>query len=333
MLVGGVRARYADSVSGTAALTTLRLSGATSNVVGSFSGSVSKFTGGQWVTQLSGFGAAVTPVASGVSVGVMASGDGNRVQGGTWNGEASGGLLSVLSQGRSMVTLGLSMGAVRTIYDSTIDTRMLSARFQQRLNRRTSISAGFVSTRTDSVRHTDATVELSYSDTRLRASAAAGVRAGDLEDDPWGQGHVEFHAFPRLTLELTLGRYPQNLVGFTDGLYVAVGTRISIAGDHHRSRVPERPVEIEPVGEERIRLTIRYSGDAQSVEIVGDWNGWLPLSLEREFGNRWSVDLNLEPGIYTYSIVVNGSEWTVPDGVPGEPDDFGGVVATLVVGR
>ena len=47
--------------------------------------------------------------------------------------------------------------------------------------------------------------------------------------------------------------------------------------------------------------------------------------------DSWSVVLDLEPEIYQYAIVVNGNVWTAPDGVTGEPDDFGGVVATLVI--
>jgi hypothetical protein len=137
---------------------------------------------------------------------------------------------------------------------------------------------------------------------------------------------------PRFTLELTAGRYPRSLVGFTDGLYVTVGARIKLAGPQRRSTGPERPVAVVPLDDSRVRLTLRYSGDARSLEIAGTWNGWVPIPLEKGAGNTWSVVLGMEPGIYQYAIVVDGRQWTVPDGVPSEADDFGGVVATLVVG-
>ena len=58
---------------------------------------------------------------------------------------------------------------------------------------------------------------------------------------------------------------------------------------------------------------------------------WLPVALERGANDRWSAELALGLGIYKYAIVVDGDVWTVPDGVPSEPDDFGGEVATLVI--
>ena len=81
----------------------------------------------------------------------------------------------------------------------------------------------------------------------------------------------------------------------------------------------------------RVRILLKYGGDARSLELAGVWNGWSPVRLEKEANGYWSAELYLEPGIYQYAIVVDGDTWTVPDGVTSEPDDFGGVVATLVV--
>jgi hypothetical protein len=134
-----------------------------------------------------------------------------------------------------------------------------------------------------------------------------------------------------MTLELTMGRYQRNLVGFTDGLYVTLGSRIRLAGEPRRSTISEPPIEVVPLNDRSVRLTVKYTGDAQSLEIAGVWNGWLPLPFEKMAADKWSVVLDLGPGIYQYAIVVDGGEWTVPNGVPSEPDDFGGVVATLVV--
>ena len=331
MLVGGVHARYADSVSGTAGLSTLRLSESTPNTAVAVSGSLSKFASGEWVTQISGFGAALAPLGAGVSVGFSAGGDANRVQAGSWSGEASGGVLGVFSRRGALVSLGASVGKVRTFYDSTVGTNVLSARLQQRLGGGAALSGGVVAVTSDTVRYADATVEFAYTGARVRASVSGGVRAGDLDDAPWGHGHVEYDAMSRLTVELTMGRYPRNLVGFTDGLYFTAGTRVRLMRDSRRAILPERPVDIVREGNDRVRLTIKYAGDARSLEIAGVWNGWLPLPFEKETGDRWSIVLDLEPGIYQYAIVVNGSEWTVPDGVPGEADDFGGEVATLVI--
>ena len=331
MLVGGVHARYADSISGTAGLTTLRFSGSTTNTAGTVTGSLSKFSSGQWVTQLSAFGAAVAPLGGGFSFGATIGGDANRVEGGSWNGEGSGGLIGVLNSGRSLITLGASVGQIRTIYDSTLGTGVLSARVQHRVGRGTVLSGGFVGVASDTIRYADASLDLAYAGTKLRASVSGGIRVGDLADDPWAQGHFEYDVLSRMTLELAMGRYPQTLVGFTDGLYMTLGSRIRLVGAPRRAASPERPVDVIPLGGNRVRITVKYAGEVRSLELAGAWNGWLPVPLEKVAGDKWSIELDLEAGIYQYAIVVNGGEWTVPDGVPSEPDDFGGVVATLVI--
>lgn len=331
MLMGGVYARYADSVSGTAGVAALRLSGATHKTAGSFTGSLSRFSSGEWVTQVAGFGAAVAPVGNGISLGVSAAGDANRIQGGSWNGQASGGLLGVLSVNRTLVTVGASIGTARTVYDSTLTSAVVSGHMSQTVGQGVVLSGGIVALRSDSIRYADVTAGLNYTGGKIRASISGGVRAGDLEDDPWGQGHLEYDVLSHVTYELTLGRYPQSLVGFTDGLYLTTGLRFRLTDRPPASRAPEPPVGIEVFETGRVRVVLEYADEAETIEIAGAWNGWLPLAMQKEANNRWAAELFLEPGIYKYAIVVNGDTWTVPDGVPSEPDDFGGEVATLVV--
>ena len=331
MLVGGVHARYADSISGTASMTTLRVSASNQNAAGVLTGSLSKFSGNEWVTQFSGFGTAVLPVGKGMRFGASVGGDVNHIQGGNWNGQASGGLLGALTVNRTLFTAGASVGTARTFFDSTIATGTLSARLQQLFGQSTALSGGLVTVSSDTIRYADFTLDLTYSSTGLRASLGGGMRVGDLEDSPWGQGRFEYDPAPRFTLELSVGRYPQSLVGFTDGLFASTGIRVWLTTRPRRGTAPAPPVQMEPLGAGRVRLTIKYSGKAETIELAGVWNGWLPVAMERVEDGTWSTVLTLEPGIYQYAIVVDGSTWTVPDGVPSEPDDFGGEVATLVV--
>jgi hypothetical protein len=312
-------------------MTTLRLSGSSPNAAGILTGSLSKFASGEWVTQLSGFGTALLPVGGGVRLGASAGVEANRIEGVSWNGQTSGGLLGVLSSRATLVTVGASVGAAMTVYDTTVTTTVLNCRVQQSIGREVALSGGISTVSADTVRYADITAELTYSGVKLRASVGLGVRAGDLDDDPWGHAHIEYAFMPRLTYEVTLGRYPQSLVGFTDGLYLTSGIRVRVASRSRSINTSVRPVEIVPLDNDRVRITLRYAGAAESLEIAGAWNGWLPVRLEQEGDGQWSATLFLEPGIYQYAIVVNGSEWTVPDGVPAEPDDFGGEVATLVV--
>jgi hypothetical protein len=43
------------------------------------------------------------------------------------------------------------------------------------------------------------------------------------------------------------------------------------------------------------------------------------------------VHLPLRPGVYHFTLLVDGSAWTIPSGVPSVPDGMGGRVAVLVV--
>jgi hypothetical protein len=54
-----------------------------------------------------------------------------------------------------------------------------------------------------------------------------------------------------------------------------------------------------------------YAPDAQVVFVAGSFNGWQPstLPLQKQAGDRWGVELMLDPGKYEYRFVVDG-EWT-----------------------
>jgi hypothetical protein len=70
---------------------------------------------------------------------------------------------------------------------------------------------------------------------------------------------------------------------------------------------------------------------AESVSIAGDWNGWVPTPLSATRPDRWKADLALRPGVYHFTLLVDGIAWTIPAGVPNVPDGLGGRVAVLVV--
>ena len=98
----------------------------------------------------------------------------------------------------------------------------------------------------------------------------------------------------------------------------------------------------EPVGgsatsdvatEVLVRLVL-VQPDAQSVAIVGDFNGWDASStpLERREGGVWSTTLALQPGRYHYMFLVDGKQW-VADPLAAETslDGFGAQNSVLNV--
>lgn len=64
---------------------------------------------------------------------------------------------------------------------------------------------------------------------------------------------------------------------------------------------------------------------ARSVSLAGDFNGWdaSRTPLVRGEGGVWSVVLDLTPGTFHYSFVVDGAQWHGDPSAPTVSDDFG----------
>ncbi|MCF7914331.1 MAG: isoamylase early set domain-containing protein [Spirochaetaceae bacterium] len=82
-----------------------------------------------------------------------------------------------------------------------------------------------------------------------------------------------------------------------------------------------------------VHLTLE-APEAQSVAVVGDWNGWNPEKNRMSDSNKdgiWELRLKLEKGgEYQYQFLINGNRW-IPD--PDAPlkveDGFGGTNSVL----
>ena len=74
---------------------------------------------------------------------------------------------------------------------------------------------------------------------------------------------------------------------------------------------------------------------ASKVSLVGDFNGWdaraTPMSQQNRDGT-WTVFVPLEPGLHTYSFVVDGSHFVPDPAAPIAPDnDFGKPSSVVLV--
>ncbi len=85
----------------------------------------------------------------------------------------------------------------------------------------------------------------------------------------------------------------------------------------------------------RRTVVLRYEdARAQSVAVIGSFNGWSPRATPmRAVGpGRWEVSLSLEPGRYAYRFLVDGRRQVLDPAHPlREPDGFGGENSVLVV--
>lgn len=59
------------------------------------------------------------------------------------------------------------------------------------------------------------------------------------------------------------------------------------------------------------QVVFLYSGNASNVEIIGDFNNWVELSLSRISASDWTKQIELQPGTYSYGYKIDGN--IIPD--------------------
>jgi hypothetical protein len=85
--------------------------------------------------------------------------------------------------------------------------------------------------------------------------------------------------------------------------------------------------------ESMVRFAIQEPS-ARSITIVGDFNDWDPAMtpLARSGDGEWKVSLELPPGRYRYSYLVDGSTWMADPERPALPDrDFDAPTSLVTV--
>ncbi|MCL6534059.1 MAG: alpha amylase N-terminal ig-like domain-containing protein [Armatimonadetes bacterium] len=73
---------------------------------------------------------------------------------------------------------------------------------------------------------------------------------------------------------------------------------------------------------------------AEKVYLAGTFNEWQPRATpmhSTDGGRTWSLTLELEPGVYQYKFVVNGTEWHIDPNAPVVDDGNGNLNSVLWV--
>lgn len=82
-------------------------------------------------------------------------------------------------------------------------------------------------------------------------------------------------------------------------------------------------------------VTLTYKNmQANSVAVIGSFNGWSPVnsSMRKAKRGQWEISLHLTPGRYAYRFLVNNSEQVLdPKSEQREPDGYGGMNSVLFV--
>ena len=200
----------------------------------------------------------------------------------------------------------------------------------------------------DSIRYTDLAAEGSWRGGIFELGAVAAARAGShlpslvASPSAWGSINAVAWLLPRVAFLASVGTYPVDYTqGFPGGRFVSAGVRLSLT-PHARSTSSPLALAPEPVATDVTALQIaRTAGGsgtlslraprARTVEVAGDFTGWLPRALTRGADGWYVLAAPLAPGTYQMNVRVNGGKWLPPPSLTTVKDEFGGMTGVLVV--
>jgi Glycogen recognition site of AMP-activated protein kinase len=166
------------------------------------------------------------------------------------------------------------------------------------------------------------------------ASLSTTVRiSGSYGSKGAGSGFVQVFLWPNVSVDLGGGSYLSDpYQGLPRAGFVTIGVRVH-ATAHARPPTPKlpdwSPLIPEPNGDS---LVVRFRFDnVRAVAIAGDWNQWQAAPLRPLGASLWEGTLALKRGVYHFNLLVDGTDWVVPNGVATVPDGLGGMVGVLLV--
>lgn len=67
---------------------------------------------------------------------------------------------------------------------------------------------------------------------------------------------------------------------------------------------------------EKVQVT-HSNANASTVKIAGEFNNWTPTDLIDAGGGAWSIELDLQPGVYGYKLIINDEpDWKMDEANP-----------------
>lgn len=344
--LGGLHARYADSIVGDAGSIGARWGWTGYRTRGVIEGSWAEYTtgdaAGQGWTDLSFIGPASQVAAAGIHLNALANG----ARGGRLTGLGTAEVFGVAIIRTWTMSVGLGGGGVRTFTSSFAPLATLAFRAHHDFSPRIGLTASLAGTVSGTTRYADLVATADWKKGRLTATGLIGQRTGDLRYRPWAQAWAAWTLTPVFSLEGSAGTYPRDLTGFDYGRYVNLGLRVRIgarasAGDADSltaallaggARTAGMPADIlvEPIDSQTTRVTFRVA-DVSALSITGDWNEWTPAPLAPDGAGRWTGIIAAGSGQRRFALIDQDGRWIIPAGVTRLPDEFDGEAGLLAI--
>ncbi len=83
--------------------------------------------------------------------------------------------------------------------------------------------------------------------------------------------------------------------------------------------------------EQGLEKIVIHVGGVETVEVMGDFSDWTPLTVTRHGRDLWELALPLSPGVHQINVRVDDGPWMAPPGLPTMHDSYDRDVGLLVV--
>jgi len=179
----------------------------------------------------------------------------------------------------------------------------------------------------------------------LELSAQTGYRFGDAYDVTpdsrrWTSGMATVWLTDRVAFVGGGGRQPAlPLRGLPARTFGMAGLELEYS-PISRAEVPVsvphmvlvKSFDLRPAVNGTQKIVIHVGG-VETVDVMGDFSDWSPLTLVRRGRDLWELSLPLAPGMHKINVRVDGGPWMPPPGLPTMRDAFNEEVGMIVVSK
>lgn len=159
----------------------------------------------------------------------------------------------------------------------------------------------------------------------VEASSTASTRSAKAGARP-SSGLIGWLWSPR---RVSLPLRPAYALGIAAMLSVIIGVREFRSGD----RAAVASAVTAATAPREVLVQFRFEApSASTVSLVGDFTNWAPaLDMKQSGPGVWTIVVPLEPGVHSYSFVVDGESWVPDPAAPAIADGFGGMNSRIAV--
>ena len=173
--------------------------------------------------------------------------------------------------------------------------------------------------------------------------AGGGVRVYSIAQSiysGWGSASVVLWITDRAGIVVAGGRALEDVTrGVPAARYLSASLRLGgsrgttgAATLVHRIHLEEDGGRLDVrAGDDSLRIVTVRLRQASTVELMGDFTDWEPVSMMQSPNGDWTLERIVSPGTHRVAIRVDGGSWGAPPNLPHVSDEFGGEVGLLIV--